>query len=46
MNGSRMSLNSAGELIQSCEGSFTEAEMELNTTTMMVTATLDEQLKR
>lgn len=42
MNGSRMSLNSAGELIQSCEGSFTEAEMELNTTTMMVTATLDE----
>lgn len=37
-NGSTMSINSAGELIQTADGSFAEAVMELNDTTKVVTA--------
>ena len=39
-NGSRLSLNSAGALVQNTEGSFTEATMAMNSTTKIVTATL------
>ena len=41
-NGSTMTLNASGELIQNATGSFTVATMNLNTTTMIVTATNDD----
>lgn len=41
-NGSTMTLNASGELIQNATGSFTVATMNLNTTTMIVTAANDD----
>lgn len=41
-NGSILSLNSNGALIQTASGSFTEATMTMNATTKIVTATLDD----
>lgn len=41
-NGSTMSMNSAGELIQTTQGSFTEATMELDNETKIVTAIVSE----
>lgn len=41
-NGSTLSLNANGQLIQTTSGSFTEAVMALNATTKIVTATNDD----